>query len=788
MATILLNTAKAHHPYASLYLCLADKKLPEEGFYPQGVEVVSAAELDIYDFDDFAFRYDIMEFNTAVKPFMFRKLLEAGHDAVLYFDPDIEVFSELRGVLDPLASGASFVLTPHICQPEEGEHYPGDIGVMQAGIYNLGFLGVSACPETDALLHWWSRRLRYQCVNNQPGGIFVDQKFMDLIPAYAGKARVLRDTNLNVAYWNLQQRELARGVDNTWLIDGAPLGFFHYSGFNPRNLKQLSKHTAAFRGAEMPAALIELCTAYAEKLIALGHGTVPAGLYAYGRFASGTPVTDVIRQMYRDRHVLWCSGNPFETYEEYLHLPTPGTWTGSRAFVVTNLMLDLWKRDVGLQIAFNLQTPTGVEGFCRWYCSHALDRVADPRLIEPVASRIGAGTEPLRPIPPATSDASVSVIGYLSTASGVGEVGRQTLRTLRQAGIAADGVDVSLNVHSPRNDSSVAAHFVSSAQGRAQILNVNADQLPLVMEHLGPTSRADSYRISIPFWELAEFPNEWLQNFSNVDEIWAPTKFIQSALVRRLGGKPVVHMPIALDFRHQGASREATRDRHNIPRDNFLFFFSFDFLSFIQRKNPRAVLEAFRLAFRSAQKVSSPSDQGCHDQRVGMVIKTINADLAPEHSEALRDMLRSDGDVHLIEDSLGRQEMLDLIAACDAVISLHRSEGLGLLVAEAMALGKPVVATDYSATTELLSPATGYPVDFKLIEVKEGEYPFPASQVWADPDVSHAAWQMRRLVADEVGRQGRVAAARALLARTYSAAEVGRRQLARLNYLGLGSK
>ena len=238
MASILLASAKRFHPDATIYLCLADALLPNEGFYPDGCVVVPIADLDIPDLRSFVFRYDIMEVNTAVKPFMFQHLLRMGHETVLYFDPDIQIFSRLDQILEPLQDDASFVLTPHLCAPAEGDAFPDDIGIMRAGIYNLGFLGVRACPEADSILAWWARRLQYQCINAQDAGIFVDQKFMDLVPGFADKVRILRDPTVNVAYWNLQQRTLSF-EDDTWKVDGRPLGFYHFSGFDPAKMDQL---------------------------------------------------------------------------------------------------------------------------------------------------------------------------------------------------------------------------------------------------------------------------------------------------------------------------------------------------------------------------------------------------------------------------------------------------------------------------------------------------------------------------------------------------------------------
>jgi len=231
--------------------------------------------------------------------------------------------------------------------------------------------------------------------------------------------------------------------------------------------------------------------------------------------------------------------------------------------------------------------------------------------------------------------------------------------------------------------------------------------------------------------------------------------------------KPVLHMPLMLDFE---GSVCAERSQFDLPNRDFLFFFAFDYFSFLERKNPLAVADAFKRAFRSGR--STPS--------VHLVLKTMNSEIVPDAGRPIRDMLQDDPDITLIEKTLTREETLALIAACDAVVTLHRSEGLGLLVAEAMVLGKPVIATDYSATTELVTPDTGWPVEYRLIPVQEGAYPFHEGQTWADANIDHAAWQMRQIVDDKPEVDRRVASARALISRQYNFEAVAARQLARL--------
>jgi glycosyltransferase involved in cell wall biosynthesis len=228
-------------------------------------------------------------------------------------------------------------------------------------------------------------------------------------------------------------------------------------------------------------------------------------------------------------------------------------------------------------------------------------------------------------------------------------------------------------------------------------------------------------------------------------------------------------MPVAIEL---GPISTHSREFFGLPVGRFLFFFAFDFMSFVQRKNPRAAVRAFRMAFP------------LRGQAV-LVLKCINGDHAPEQRTTLMAELDGDPDIIVIEKTLSRADTLGLISACDAILSLHRSEGLGLLIAEGMLLGKPVIATGYSASREFLTDQTGYPVEFDLVAVNEGDYPFFAGQLWAEPDVAHAAWLMRGLYKDP-GKAGPLCA-RALdhLHQNYGRRRVAAMQKHRLQVLGM---
>ncbi len=759
-ARTFLQSVRRHHPEADLFVCLADRRIDMAGLYDPDWTIVEAHTLPIHDFATFSFRYDIMEMNTAVKPFMFQHLLNhLDYDQVLYFDPDIEIFRPLEPILGPLRSGASFVLTPHLCAPVEDEDEPNDMTIMRAGVYNLGFLGVSACDESRTVLAWWARRLTYLCISAIEIGIFVDQKFMDLVPGFASKAHISHDTGLNVAYWNLGQRRL-EATDDGWQVDGGPLTFFHYSGFNARKPASLSKYAPRY-DANLSPAIAALIAGYAERLIANGLGSVPDDGYAYGCFASGTKIHPFVREMFRKWHLSWGS-DPFQTYEAFLGQRYAASPPGPASQTVTNFMKYLYDRFPSLGGRLVLSNPDHVSELVAWYHHHAERELKiDPRIIRP---QLATGPVPVRwTLPTGGITRDATVIGYLRTATGVGEVGRQTLSTLAAGDVSVEGIDVALGVAAKRDDASAVASLVEISTAPVQIFNINADQLTQVIAHLGPKLRPDAARINIPFWELSHYPDAWLPGLSAMDEIWAPSRFIAQALQGRID-IPVVHMPVALEF---APPPPMPRGRFGLPENRFLFFFAFDFLSFIERKNPQAAIAAFRQAFPT-------------EGRAGLVLKCMNGSVAPDKLEAFRDAVADQPDIVLITDTLSRDETLSLVASIDAVVSLHRSEGLGLLIAEAMLLGKPVIATDYSASQDLLSDETGYPVRCSLVAVGAGAYPFAEGQVWAEPDIGHAAMLMQALADDPAQARPRVAAALLHMQVNFSYKNVGRLQAERL--------
>lgn len=371
----------------------------------------------------------------------------------------------------------------------------------------------------------------------------------------------------------------------------------------------------------------------------------------------------------------------------------------------------------------------------------------------------------LRHRPPVTG---VNIVGWFRATLGVGESARCMAKACDAVALPATLIDLRLNCLNPPDDDTFAPRLRERPDHGVNIFHIDPPVADQIDHHHGPELRRDRYNIAYWAWELPEFPDGWVRQCAFFDEIWCPSEFVRAAIAPKVP-LPVHVMPHAIDVPPVSGDG---RQRFGLPHDRFLFLFVYDLNSYQERKNPLAAIEAYRRAF--------PEETG-----VGLVIKTQNCARHPEAFARLETALRGLQHATLIAETLSRRDVHLLESACDSFVSLHRSEGFGLSVAECMLLGKPVIATEWSATTEFLDAKCGCPVRHRLIELQESHGPYAKGQIWADPDVSHAAEWMQRLVSDpDLGRR-LGAAARESIQKHFSPAVIGARYRRRLDNFSL---
>ncbi|RKQ92887.1 glycosyltransferase involved in cell wall biosynthesis [Solirubrobacter pauli] len=741
-----------HHPDATFYVLIIDDV---EGFIDpasEPFELVAPADLDIPSFERMAVIYDVMELSTAVKPWLLRWLLARSAEGALYLDPDMRLYLPLDNVFDAVREH-KLVLSPHNIEPmpRDGKR-PNEQDILIAGVYNLGFIGIGSGEFADMLLDWWGERLERDCINDPERGFFVDQRWIDLVPSLTDSFHLLRDAGFNVAYWNLATRPVSFREGQWWVKDDVPLRLFHFSGYDANRPASLSKHQNRIQLDELPE-LRTLCDGYGEELRANGVNEVAKLPYTYATTASGIQLNNAMRRIHRDLFTSDFEESVFEPEGERAFIAAlnePAEVGGN--FGVTRYLSALYDRRPDLQNAYpNLGADAS--GFLDWVNLFGRREVPIPPALLPgdVFSREpGTPVTEFDPVGPL----GVNVAGYLQSELGVGEVARQAIEALDIAGVPTLPVSIPAPLSRQGHHFNHIRPYAESYP--VNLMCVNADMLPDFVGRAGSAFFHRRYSIGWWWWEVSKFPERWMDAFAHVDEVWAGSQFVADALAA-VSPVPVVHVPTPVTKPVVGP---VSRAELGLP-EGFLFLFMYDFNSVFARKNPLGTLEAFLRAF--------PED----DAGPQLVLKSINAEHHPVDHERLKRAAAGHAHVHLVDRYVTPSEKNGFVAASDCYVSLHRSEGFGFGMAEAMLLGKPVIATGYSGNMDFMTGANSYPVDFAMAPIGPGADPYPAEAEWAEPDLEHAAQLMRDVVAnrEEAARRGAKAAED--VARTNSSAAAG---------------
>ncbi|HVR37929.1 MAG TPA: glycosyltransferase family 4 protein [Thermoanaerobaculia bacterium] len=719
-ARVLMGTAKDIHPEWDRYVLLVGDTSAtplEEPLFT----TVSTDALPLPNRKQFCFRYTLLELNTAVKPWMFEHLFARGYDRVIYLDPDIHLYSRLTE-LDASPPDTFLTLTPHLTGSIEGDGHPSERAILQAGTYNLGFLAVSRQPALQTFLDWWKAKLEFQCVVEVERGLFVDQKWIDLAPGLFPGVQILRHDGYNVAYWNLRQRSVVQHE-----VNGQPLRFFHFSGADPATPRLLSRHDVLTIDDIGDAA--KLLEHYLAALRAAGHESSKKSRYAYGVFADGSPLPDFVRINYRQSSALQtsCGPDPFAHPEVFRDLRERkrSNFAAKIAWHTYNVLSRV--RPIVQLI------PKGLRTTAREFLLGRHD---------PVTLRGGTSLPP-----------GLNVVGYTTRATGVGESARLCQKSCEAVALPSDLIDVD-----------ATDPLAQEAIHRASVYHVNADMTLHVHHQLPHLFSASAYNIGVWHWELPELPDEWIASAGPLNEIWAPSAFIQSAVSKKVT-IPVLHMPHGIEVKD---IESCTPEELGVPAGRFTFLSMFDLTS-KTRKNPLGAVVAFR-------RINTPAS---------LLIKTSHAKEFPDRYAALEEQLRGIPNVYVTKRMLSRAQTNGLIAACDAFVSLHHAEGFGLIPAEAMYFGKPVVATGWSGNMDFMDATNSCPIAYELVTLEQTHGPYRAGEQWADPDLDHAAQQMRRLVDDAAFRAQISERAKATMRAQFSPRAAGLRYRARLKFLGL---
>jgi glycosyltransferase involved in cell wall biosynthesis len=827
-ARVLARSLHAHQPAWELEVVLVASRdvVAATAQADDGLCLRAAGEALDLDVEALLALHDEHELSALLAPELLLRHVQRTGEPALHLPNAVWVLADLEPIAASLSHN-SVLLVPRAVEdvPDDGLE-PSRSQLEDAGRIDETIIGVDGGARAASFLVWWKEHIEAMrgSLDARGSGARPEDRpwlgrFLELAPARFATA-VLDEPGCNLSLWNLHRHTLQAGAQGTLVDDRWSLRFLNLPGFEPDRPHRLAANASRARVSRSPA-LHELCQSYASELLRAGWRDLDHRVEVGRSLEEGFVYDDSLRAAYATALAL---GQPiadlFETasterFIAWLHGPAPrGAAHGINRYVFHRVARE--RPDVVWSYP-DLDGPEGAEyvAWCWAFGRRELeipDRFMPPR---PDAMAERPGPPAPAPIPPqaattiesrlnatpaqapdalrasnapdhaseraqitqtaagSPSDGlAVRLTGYLGHTLGLGAAARGYAQALSAAGVPVRTVSVPLHhLALPVELADEYGRHVfedmvhDGAHHDFEIVAVNAEELPGFVRRLG-----DGYfqgpRIGIWGWEIDTIPPRWQGAFELVREIWVYSRFMAQN-IGAVAPVPVAVLPPPV----QPPAEPAAPERLGVPADAFLFMFAFDYLSTIQRKNPVGLIEAFKRAFAPGE---GPR----------LLLKTINGPLRPLAEEEVLWAAHGRPDIHIIDRSLSSEQLNGLMAACDCYVSLHRSEGYGLTMAEAMAIGKPVIGTGYSGNLDFMNEQNSYLVEHEPGRVGPDCEIYPPEGRWAQPSVEHAAQLMRRVIEHPEEAAAKGERAKADIARLLSPRVTGQRMRERLERFG----
>ena len=689
----------------------------------------------------------------AVLPALAQRLLERGADSVLYVGAGARVLGSLGDVRE-LARSHELVLVSRAAGELDDalEAFAG----IERGTYSDALIGIGAAAIGSGLLSAWPRYF----ADAADRGAAAAAAWLDSLPGRSGDVAIVRDPGLGADAWTLAARPLGGEAEEELTAGGARVRLLDLGGLDPERPAELFDGEDRANLSAAPG-LADAVQAHAQELLAAGWKHDRLHAPPFEALPGGPRLTPTVRTLALEAiRAGAIERSPFTDAgrSEFLaYLNEPGS--RGAAAGLSRLHVAIWERRDDLRSAYpHLDGPDGA-GLAGWLCVHGAEQEGLVPEVLPQVSEL-AFRDPRGE--QAGEVWGVNVAGFFSAELGIGEAARLLIAGLDAGSVPALPIQGRL-LPSSRRGVAFPAASPDDAAYPITIVCINGDGIPVFAREAGRGFFEGRYTIALWWWEVGRPPASWSAAYEFVDEVWVASRHIYEAISPV---SPVPVVPMLLPVLEPKVA-PVTRVQLGLPEDRFLFLFVHDYHSVAARKNPIGLIEAFARAF-------SPGEGPC------LVIKSINADKWPEEHERVRQAAARHADVELIDEYVSAGEKNAMIAACDCYVSLHRAEGFGLTVAEAMLLERPVIATGYGGVLEFMDAENSYLVRWNEAPVGEGAYPYPADGVWAEPDLDHAAALMREVVAEPDAARARGHRAARDVRSGHSAALAGERMALRL--------
>lgn len=723
-AAVLFNSLQEAHPESPRFFLALDE--PEEAQKSLGIlaTVVSLRDLDFTAQEVFSRKtyYTPTEFATSVKARLVLSLLRR-FSRVTYLDPDIEVFHKLEVEQDLFER--EILLTPHLMKPipQDGREISLD-DVQRVGIFNLGF--ISATRGSEPALQWWDQKLRLHG-DFRPGASFTDQKVAEQLVAMSNTG-IIRYEGWNVAYWNLHERNLS---------DINELVFFHFSGFNPAVPDVLTKHfpREGRHRYSRPDWLQGLLSAYASKCGPDYERPISRSKHNRTYFLDFPSLRQIIRESHADESGYSRPPGSKRNFSKWLS--NPGTGVGGSP-TIPPVEMAFFRTRADLQQVFagvsegrpadsrQLLDWMKRDSYAKKFVNSVFDDLGVPARSPAEAKEIYPSFERYRSHRP---EYGVNHIAYFGESLGLADSSELLAGLLDDAGVPQKRYPIPNVIRQSSGLRFSPTTLGHPLQHLHTILGVNHDQVHNLWELVGAHS-TQGKRIGYWWWEVDAVTKEHQRAARKFNQIWVGSEFVRNILQGHVQPRVrVVRLPL-------NPRLGKTKLKPSVRRSTgpVTFFHNSSLVSDPMRKNPVGVALAYMEAFSEGDGTMLK----LHLTGGGLESWTFSA------LEEIMTLTSGRDDIAVSTNRMDSKDLYQEIGSAHCFVSLHRSEGLGMNIRDAIQLGVPVVATGYGGNTDFMKSETSHLVGYEPVQVGDSPY-YPETAIWAEPDLTSAANFMKAI-------------------------------------------
>lgn len=797
-ARTMIKSYRKYHPEGRFFVLLLDK--------PEGLdlskepwETVFAEDLGMgTELDTLRMLYSAYEMSMSLRPaFMLHLMRKKNSERLLFLDSDLYFTGRLHEA-DQWLNDHALSICVSIREPLPDDNcHPSDKDFILAGSLNGGFVLARRCEETERTMEWLDGKLRKEGYYRPYEGLFGDQKWLDLWVSFCDTLGVIKQKGWNVSHWNIHERPLTKKNDIIFAGD-EPMAFYHFSGFRMEDENVISAHQNRYRLDDQPV-LAELLQEYRSELTKNDYGSWKKIPYLYDLFENGVRISETVRRCYEETQGPRTFPKPHDVrsknfYHWIMHPVFPGS-------PITNLHLSIWRMSLHAKARFPDPISKNRDDFAYWILTERKRELSlDPELTHRLSTidlrkkkvRVSLkfltglrhafwpyqkltravkkiiGKKLFYRLKPRSDGVlgypyfrlqitekrphGVTVISAKGAENGVGQAARDLVKALDKANIPHEHIDS--RTAPGRQD--IVTPLKRLFWYDTIVIAGGAQEIGDIVQCTELVIGSEQRIIAALPWESSKFPKKYASGFDLFSEVWAPSTY-SADILKQYVNAPVTVMPYVVDVT---GKRALDRTAFGLAKDSFLCLFVFDFYSFVERKNPEAAICAFREAFGD-------------DPKAELLVVGSHADDFPTERNRLRKMIAGFKNVKLHETYLPRPVLLGLIGGSDCYVSLHRSEGFGLTIAEAMALAVPTVATAFGGCTDFLTVDTGFPVAFTPMTLESNVGPYEKGTVWGEANITDAAHTLKYIRGDRAKALVKAAHGSFVIREQYGTAKIG---------------